>query len=410
MTRASARGWSHSNEEWANFGQGAPEVGAIPNAKPRPTSVAWNVDDNEYGPVAGDLAIRKAVAALYNSRYRQGKESQYTHENVCITPGGRSSLARLCASLGTVYLGHFLPDYSAYEEMLSMFKKFVPIPHRFEAEKGYTISTTDLGKEIRGKGLSVVLLSNPSNPTGRVIQGEELNSWVELARETMCTMILDEFYSSYIYTGDGEGQEGKTVSAASYVDDVNSDPIIIVDGLTKNWRLPGWRIAWTIGPKDVIKCLESSGSFLEGGANHPLQHAALPLLDPEWAHEDTKALQIHFREKRDFAIGRLKEMGIRVDCIPTGTFYIWANLEGLTPPLNSGLSFFEACLDAKVIVVPGIFFDVNPSKRRDLFHSPCHHYVRISFGPSMEVLKRGLESIEKMIQTRKIMAPIATRQ
>lgn len=410
MSRATARGWTHASEEWANFGQGAPEVGPIPGAKPRPTSVSWDIDDNEYAAVAGDLAIRKAVAALYNGRYRKDKESQYTHENVCITPGGRSSLARLCASLGTVYLGHFLPDYSAYEEMLSIFKKFVPIPQSLEPEKGYTIPTADLGKEIRGKGLSVVLLSNPSNPTGRVIQGEELNGWVELARETMCTMILDEFYSSYIYTGEGEPQEGKTVSAAAFVGDVNHDPVIIVDGLTKNWRLPGWRIAWTIGPKDVIKCLESSGSFLEGGANHPLQHAAMPLLDQEWADEDTKMLQIHFREKRDYAIKRLREMNIRVDTVPTGTFYIWANLEELPAPLNSGLSFFEACLDAKVIVVPGIFFDVNPSKRRDLFHSPCHHFVRLSFGPSTEVLKRGLDQIEKMIQSRKILQPAPSRK
>lgn len=407
MTRASARGWSHANEEWANFGQGAPEVGQIPGAKPRPTTIHWQPDDNEYGPVSGDLEIRKAVAHLYNVRYRKGKESQYTHENVCITPGGRSSLARLCASLGTVYLGHFLPDYSAYEEMLSIFKKFVPIPQTLEPEKGYTMPVSEMRKEIRGKGLSVVLLSNPSNPTGRVIRGEELNGWVELARETMCTMVLDEFYSSYIYPTDGSAQEGETVSAASYVDDVNCDPIIIVDGLTKNWRLPGWRIAWTIGPKDVIKCLESSGSFLEGGANHPMQLAALPLLDPEWAHEDTKALQHHFREKRDYAIERLQSMGIRVDNPPDGTFYIWANLEDLPAPLNSGLSFFEACLDAKVIVVPGIFFDVNPSKRRDLFHSPCHHFVRISYGPSLDTLVRGFEAMATMIANRKIAQPCA---
>lgn len=399
MARAAALGWSHANASWSNFGQGAPEVGDIPGATPRPTTISWGVDDNEYGPVAGDLEIRKAVAELYNTRYRQGMDSQYTYENVCITPGGRSSLARLAASLGNVYLGHFLPDYSAYEEMLSVFKKFVPIPQVLDPRNGYSITTEDLQKEIQNKGLSVVLISNPSNPTGRVIEGEELESWVDLARSSHCTFIIDEFYSSYIYTHDPV-ENGRTVSAAEFVSDVNADPIIIVDGLTKNWRLPGWRIAWTIGPKDVIKSLISAGSFLEGGANHPMQLAALPLLNPVFAYEDSRALQAHFRAKRDYAVKRLTGMGIRVDTIPNGTFYIWANLEDLPSPLNNGLSFFEACLYAKIIVVPGIFFDVNPSKRRDLFHSPCHQFVRLSFGPPMEVLERGLNNMETMIKLK----------
>ena len=404
MARATALGWSHANEEWANFGQGAPEVGDIPGAIPRPTSMSWDVDYNEYGPVAGDLGLRKAVATLYNTRYRSGMDSQYTFENVCITPGGRSSLARIAASLGNVYLGHFLPDYSAYEEMLSVFKKFVPIPQVLDPHNGYSITTEDLQREIRNKGLSVVLISNPSNPTGRVIEGPELADWVDLARHSHCTFIMDEFYSSYIYTHNPM-DDGRTVSAAAYVGDVNADPVIIVDGLTKNWRLPGWRIAWTVGPKDVIKALMSAGSFLEGGANHPMQIASLPLLDPIYAYEDTRALQSHFRRKRDFVIQRLKAMGIRADCIPNGTFYVWANLEDLPSPLNNGLSFFEACLTAKVIIVPGIFFDVNPSKRRDLFHSPCHHFVRFSFGPTMECLDRGLDNMERMIKNHLINPP-----
>lgn len=49
-------------------------------------------------------------------------------------------------------------------------------------------------------------------------------------------------------------------------------------------------------------------------------------------------------------------------------------------------------------VVPGIFFDLNPAKRRDLFDSPCHHFVRISYGPRMEVLKKGLDGIERVIK------------
>ena len=76
----------------------------------------------------------------------------------------------------------------------------------------------------------------------------------------------------------------------------------------------------------------------------------------------------------------------------------------LKPPLpasaniSDGLNFFNALLSEKVIVVPGIFFDLNPAKRRDLFDSPCHHYVRLSYGPKMEVLKKGMDGIERVIR------------
>ncbi|MBE7179822.1 MAG: hypothetical protein INR71_01220, partial [Terriglobus roseus] len=76
----------------------------------------------------------------------------------------------------------------------------------------------------------------------------------------------------------------------------------------------------------------------------------------------------------------------------------WLNLEQLPEGVNDGLSFFDACLREKVIVVPGIFFDINPSKRRDLFDSTCHRYVRLSYGPRMEVLTKGLDAIERIVK------------
>lgn len=66
----------------------------------------------EYGPTAGIKPMREAVANLYNAHHRQGKESQYTWENVCIVPGGRAGLIRIAAVLGNAYLGFFVPDYT----------------------------------------------------------------------------------------------------------------------------------------------------------------------------------------------------------------------------------------------------------------------------------------------------------
>ena len=76
----------------------------------------------EYGPTAGIKSLRAAVANLYNAHHRQGKASQYSWENVCIVPGGRAGLIRIAAVLNNAYLGFFIPDYTAYDETLSLLK------------------------------------------------------------------------------------------------------------------------------------------------------------------------------------------------------------------------------------------------------------------------------------------------
>jgi aspartate/methionine/tyrosine aminotransferase len=395
MHEAAQRGFAYDNPEWSNLGQGSPETGDLPGAPARITSVDISVSERQYSPIEGNRNLRQAVADYYNGLYRKGKASQYAAENVSIASGGRMALTRLSAALGNINMGHFIPDYTAYAELLGIFKAFSPIPILLEAAQNYHISPTALEEEILGRGLSALLVSNPCNPTGQVFEGAELEAWCRLARENRCSLILDEFYSHYLYSG----AEGRTVSAAAYVDDVDKDPVIVVDGLTKNWRYPGARISWTLAPRAVIEAIASAGSFLDGGANHPFQHAAIGLLRPELAAQETLAIQCHFRGKRDHMLDRLERMGIRVETKPAGTFYVWANLAGLPAPLNDGMQFFRAGLDEKVITIPGIFFDVNPDKRR--FHARYEHYARISFGPEMEKIELGLNALERMITGRR---------
>lgn len=112
--------------------------------------------------------------------------------------------------------------------------------------------------------------------------------------------------------------------------------------------MPGWRICWIVASKTVIASMESTGSFLEGGASHPLQYAAMPFLDPEVFKNEAKALQKHFKKKRDYVLDRLEKMGLKVHVPPNATFYVWLNVSGLPEPINAGLNFFEECLKEKV--------------------------------------------------------------
>jgi aspartate/methionine/tyrosine aminotransferase len=397
-TEAQRRGFSTADPDWCNLGQGQPETAELPGAPPRVHDVKISVDDQDYAPIGGLPELREAIAELYNRLYRRGLGSQYRAENVCVSGGGRAALTRAAASLGTINLGHFLPDYTAYEELLDIFKAFTAIPILLEGDRGYAFTAEDLRREILGRGLSALLFSNPCNPTGKLVEGEELERWVGVARELDTTLLIDEFYSHYVY----RGRPGAlpVESAARYVSDVNRDPVVLFDGFTKNWRYPGWRVTWAIGPRQVMEAMASAGSFLDGGGSKPLQRAAVPLLGEAHVVAETHAIQRAFRHKRDFIVPALERLGVRFDRTPDGTFYAWGRVSDLPAPLNDGMGLFRAALDKKVIVVPGEFFDVNPGKRRPGRASRFRDYVRFSFGPAQPVLEAAVERFAALIAER----------
>jgi aspartate/methionine/tyrosine aminotransferase len=402
MGEAARLGYAYKStpgeDDWCNLGQGMPETGPLPGAPPRCESIPIALDDQEYAPVAGVWELREAIADLYNQAYRRGMPSKYSAENVAISGGGRTSLTRAAAALGPINLGHFLPDYTAYEELLDIFRWFSPIPILLEGERQYDFSVRDLRREIQGRGLGAILMSNPCNPTGKHVRGEELAAWVRTARELDCTLLVDEFYSHYLYDApSGSPME----SAARYVEDVDADPVVLFDGLTKNWRYPGWRVTWTVGPREVIDAVASAGSFLDGGGSKPMQRAAIDLLAFDHAKAETAAIQRAFSQKRKLMLEGLRRMGVSIDVPPEGTFYCWGSVAGLPPGLDDGMAFFRAALEKKVITVPGQFFDVNPGKRRAGRASRFAKHVRFSFGPSEDVCARAVARLEAMIRERR---------
>ena len=389
---AQKRGFSLDAPDWCNLGQGQPDTTALPGAPERVTQITVRPGDLDYAPVPGVWELRDAVASLYNKLFRRGMKSQYSAENVCIAGGGRVAVMRACAAIAPIHLGHFLPDYTAYEELLDVFRRFLPIPILLDPKHGYEFTRKDLEEEILGRGLSAILASNPCNPTGKVVQGDALASWVETARDLNCALLLDEFYSHYVWTG-----EQSIVSAAQYVEDVDQDPIVVFDGLTKNWRYPGFRVSWIVGPKRVIESAASAGSFLDGGGVAPMQRAAIDLVQHEPTLAEAKAVHREFKKKRDFLVQGLKDIGVKFDLEPQGSFYAWGNLSGLPRSIRNSDDFFKAALERQVIAVPGHFFDVNPGKRRTGRPSRFVQHMRFSFGPPMPVLAEALERLRTMV-------------
>jgi aspartate/methionine/tyrosine aminotransferase len=390
------RGFYNGHPDWCNLGQGQPEVGTLAGAPPRLSEVKIQPQDHAYGPLEGIPELRERVAAHYNRLFRSGKQA-YSPANVAIVQGGRLGLTRALAALGPVVIGYQVPDYTAYEDMLSLhLAHTMTVPVRTRAEDGFVLDPERFEREVVDHGIAAFILSNPCNPTGALIDGERLRALVDIARRRNVTLLLDEFYSHFIYRKDGTPGDGP-VSGAEFVVDVERDPVVLVDGLTKSFRYPGWRVGWAVGPSAMVESMARTASSIDGGPSRIAQRAAIEVLEPSRADQETKALRVAFAAKRALMLERLTALGVRFPLHPRGTFYCFGDLSGLPKPFNRAMDFFWRALEHKVMTVPGEFFDVNPGKYRRA-ESPYSTWMRFSFGPPLDNVRLGLDRLTEMLR------------
>ena len=146
----------------------------------------------------------------------------------------------------------------------------------------------------------------------------------------------------------------------------------------------------------MVDALARTASALDGGPSRITQRAALTVLEPERADQETTALREIFVAKRNLMVDRLKGLGIRFAREPRSTFYCWASLEDLPEPFDDAMTFFRRALERRVMTVPGQFFDVNPGGRRT-GPSPYRQWMRFSFGPPMDNVVLGLDRLAEML-------------
>ncbi len=397
VNEASKLGFYNGHPDWCNVGQGQPEVGTIDGAPDRIKSLKLQPSDAAYGPVGGTLEVREAIADWVNRTYRKGM-SQYTAENVSFACGGRLALTRLYSIFKDgARIAYKNPDYTAYEDYL------YPLRHncelielRAEEKDGFTVPVERFENFMHDVRPNAFVFSNPCNPTGQVIKDEAMDRYIEAARKENCLLGADEFYATFSYNEDGSPAE-KAVSALPYVKDINRDPVIVFDGLTKGFRYPGWRAGWAIGPKYLIEMINRAASAVDGGPSTMVQRGVIEELAEGHAEAELLATRKEFAVKRKMMMEGLAELGIHTPANqPLGTFYLWASIENLPGKLSDADYFFHACLQKKVITVPGHFFDVRPFRVRPT-NEPYRHWVRFSYGPNRQTIKTALERIAQVI-------------
>ncbi len=401
VNEASKLGFYNGHPDWCNVGQGQPEVGEIEGAPDRIEDIKLKPSDAAYGPVGGTVEVREAIADWVNRTYRKGM-SQYTAENVSFACGGRLALTRLYSIFKDgARIAYKNPDYTAYEDYL------YPLRHncelielRAEEKDGFTVPVERFEDFMHDVRPNAFVFSNPCNPTGQVVKGEAMDRYLQAARRENCLLGADEFYATFSYNEDGTPAE-TAVSALPYVKDVNRDPVIVFDGLTKGFRYPGWRAGWAIGPKYLIEMINRAASAVDGGPSTMVQRGVIQELAEGHAEQELLATRREFAVKRKMMIDGLAQLGIHTPANqPLGTFYVWASIENLPGKLSDADNFFYACLQKKVITVPGHFFDVRPFRVRPT-NEPYRHWVRFSYGPNRKTIQTALERIAEVIRENK---------
>ncbi|HIP42967.1 MAG TPA: pyridoxal phosphate-dependent aminotransferase [Aquifex aeolicus] len=315
-----------------------------------------------YTPALGLMELREKIAEFYYKKY--GVE--VSPERIAITPG--TSGAFLVAYAITLNAGDriILPDpsypcYKNFAHILDIEPVFVNV----DKSTNYEIRK-EMIEEIKAKALHI---SSPQNPTGTLYSEKTLKELAQYCEYRGIFLISDEIYHGLVY-------EGKEHTALEF-----SDKAIVINGFSKYFCMPGFRIGWIILPSELIRKAEIVIQNIFISAPTLSQYAALGAFDYEYLEKVRRT----FEERRNFLYSSLKNL-FTIDAKPNGAFYIWANISKYSK--DSYKFAMEVLKKAKVAITPGIDFGKNKTRE----------YVRFAYTKSIEELEEGIERIKKFLE------------
>jgi aspartate aminotransferase len=252
-------------------------------------------------------------------------------------------------------------------------------------ESGFCMSADQFRKAITPR-TRLMMLNNPSNPTGATYPLDKLKALADVAVERDIMVLSDEIYEKLLYAG------AEFRCFATLGPEV-AKRTILVSGVSKAYAMTGWRIGWTIGPVEAIKAMDNLQSQETSNPCSISQYAALEALNGP--QESVETMRVEFEKRRNYVMDRMRpwrqKFGVTF-AEPGGAFYAFFNVSSrFGKPLAGGhtvsnaTDFCTALLEqAHVALVTG-----------DAFGAPG--YVRLSFATSVDVIKAGLDRIEAFL-------------
>ncbi len=340
---------------------------------------ALDAQDNGYGPSYGIPALRQAIAATESS-----KGWPCSEDDVYVTHGVTEALQIIFAATletGTKVLapGPHYPPYMAYPQMYGA----TTVEYRLDPTDGWRIDLDDIRSKM-DDSVRLLVLINPNNPTGNVATADEIDALLSIARDyPNCIVLADEIYDGLDFTGN-------LVSVASRSTDV---PVIALNGVSKVYFAPGWRIgymAWHDPVGRLAKVRDGVERLLRSRlcASTPAQHGYLAGLTED--HGWLKGHRASLKERLDYCMQRIEEID-GLECQrPGGAFYLFVRItdEGASDRAASDKEWVLDLLHQHhVLVVHGSGF--SPEFGADHFRMVCL--------PSIDVLKTAFDRIDRFI-------------
>jgi len=322
-----------------------------------------------YTPATGLPALRQAVADFYRQRYGV----PVVPERIVITPGASGALLLALAAVAEPGKQILVsdPGYPCnrnFVRFLAGQVRAVPVG----ADTDYQLSVAQLQSHWETDTAGVVLAS-PSNPTGTLLAMDQLRAMIEFVREQNGVIFMDEIYHGLVYDED--------------VDTIlkHSDDAFVVNSFSKYFGMTGWRIGWLVAPPQYLEAIDNFAQNIFLAAPTPSQHAALAAFSPENI-AILEARRVEFRQRRDFLLPALRELGFGIQAEPRGAFYIYCDCSAFS---RDSMAFVEDLLEnAGVALTPGADFGE--------YQAGTH--VRFAYTTSMERLQEGIRRLREYLK------------
>jgi len=321
-----------------------------------------------YTPAIGLAALREAISNYYEHRYGHGVPA-----GQCVVAPGASGALQLALGVSVNPGDEVLiadPGYPCNRHMVTMLGGVAkPVP--VTCATGFQLNAS-LVEQCWTDKTRVVMLASPSNPTGTLVEYEELKRINEFVEEKGGLVIVDEIYHGLVY-----GEQPPTALKAGA-------NIIVINSFSKYFGMTGWRLGWLIAPGELIDPLDRLAQNIFLAAPTPAQYAAITALA-----EDTRPLlderRDEFKRRRDFLLRELQQIGFVIECEPVGAFYLYANCSGFT---DDSMQFSNDLLEkAGVAITPGADFGDNRP----------NEYVRLAYTTNMARLEEGVKRITTFV-------------
>jgi len=323
----------------------------------------------KYTPTTGIPELKKNIC----DKFKKDNSLEYAPNQIVVSCGAKHSIFNALFVLLNPGDETLIPSpyWVSYPEMAHLCEAKPRIINT-RPENNFKMTPEELQKHITSK-TKVLILNSPSNPTGCVYTLEELRQIAKICVARRIFVISDEIYEKLIY------DNLKHVSIASLDKDIYG-LTITVNGVSKSFSMTGWRIGYLAGPADIVEAISKLQDHSTSNPASISQKAAAAALSA--SDEFSGAICREFQKRRDYIIGRLKDIKKMSFIIPEGAFYVFCDIS--KTGLDS-LAFSGRLLDEELVaVIPGQGFG------RD----DC---VRLSFATGIEQIEKGMDRIKEWV-------------